>query len=530
VEQGVLGAAVGGATGGLLKALTPAAARLAGAIRRTPIGSGLERSLRRAGELRGLTGQEAEAFGELAAAFEADGMGPDEIRRAVDAIAGDDRAALVDVIRKGGATEQLLRLAGTETSAARLALTSRNEELASESVQRVQNILRSNVGVGRIRPTQRELEAARREASAPLYEAFRGQRGITASQLNQRGFGNAPAFTRAFEDAIEQAQNQNKPEVARRLTQALIRGTDRGRETLRIDPNAELSPDILDRVKRQLDRQIDRALNGANPDRQLARDLISLRDRYVGFLDESYPDTYRAAREAYAGESANLTALQRGEQIFKEDAEELAEAVQDMSDSEYEAFRLGASKALNDRIGGLQESSAAAPARLLTGDAQERIRLLFRGEEGAADDFLDQLRREAQRRSAIQRATPSRGGMDQEPPTLGGTVFGAVTEGLNLQPGSVLRRIVQDTRQGLAHESRMQRNTAIANIATDISNLPENAQELTFRQIGSQLGREAENQVRDAVRRVATGAGAQVGQREDRLTTERIRRANLYGI
>lgn len=525
VEQGALGAALGGATGGLFKVVAPAVGRLFGAARRTPAGSAVERSLRGAGDLRGLSSEEAEAFGELAAAFQADGMGPREVRRAVDAIASDNQAALADIIQKGGAVENLLLTAGRETPGARMSLTARNEALSEAGVQRVQDILRSNIGIGRVRPTRAALEAARREASEPLYAAFRRQGNLRAGSLNERGFGVSPDFKEALESAIRTALNQNDTDAARQLTNALTRRVVRGGEVVDINPNAELSPAVLDRVKRELDRRVNQAYDSGN--RDLGAELAGLRNRYRDFLDEQYPDTYRAARDAYAGESANLTALQQGERLFKEDFEELSEFVRDMSDSEYEAFRLGASQALSARINSLQETSAAAPGRLLTGDAQDRIRLLFRGEGEAADGFFDQLRREAQRRTVSQRITPSRGGMEEEPPTPGETTFMVATELLNAQVGSAARRIVQDTRQNVTAGSRAARNRALARIATDVSRLPENAQELIFRQIGSEVGQEAERLVRDATRRAALGFGAQAGQREDRLTAERIRNMDL---
>lgn len=524
---GVLGGALGGALGGIAKTANPIIASVGSMARQM----GLSRRGSAAGRAV-FSPEEGDAFEALAEAFRADGMGPDTVINFSQAASGDDKTALMDMIRPGGAVEELLRLSAVQTSDANVQLTDRLMRLTDESVQNVQEAIRSNIGSGRVRPTLEALEEARKQASEPLYEAFRNQRPVTAARFNEEGFGNSPTFVRAFEDAIESALDSNDQEVATQLNRALTTGgrDRRGNPNLRINPDASLSPELLNRVKMQLDRRIGQLLDGANPDRARAREIISLRDRYVQTLDRIYPDTYAAARAAYAGSSANITALRRGRELFKTDIEELQELVKNMGESEYEAFRIGASRALTDRVTSAQEGTPNAAGRLLTGDAQERARLLFRGQEENAEEFLNQLRRQRDRIRAVRRSTPARGGANEEIPSPTQVASSAVFEGLNFQPGSVLRTIITETRRGLQSESTNARNTAIARIASSINQLEPNAQEVVFRQLNQEFGEDVARQMRGAVNRVVRGLGVQTAQREDQLSAARVRNMNLDAL
>lgn len=175
----------------------------------------------------------------------------------------------------------------------------------------------------------------------------------------------------------------------------------------------ELSPDVLDRIKRSLDERVMTARRQG--DATAVGDLSALRDRYRNFLDETYPGIYSAARRAYAGAAAQADALELGESIIRSTEarafpENLAAQVRNMSADELASFRIGVARGVNRQMqaapnidvqtaGGVV-TRGGEPANIVgrfwnRGDQQEVLRAAFGNEEAFAR-FAQRMARETE--------------------------------------------------------------------------------------------------------------------------------------
>jgi hypothetical protein len=80
------------------------------------------------------------------------------------------------------------------------------------------------------------------------------------------------------------------------------------------------------------------------------RDLISLKNRLLKEVDTVVP-VYGEARAAYAGPAAMSTAMTKGKAFWNEKAYRLTDTLADMTDSEKQAFRIGAAEQLREMVG-----------------------------------------------------------------------------------------------------------------------------------------------------------------------------------
>lgn len=165
-----------------------------------------------------------------------------------------------------------------------------------------------------------------------------------------------------------------------------ITGTDANGNAIISDvPNMRL----LDAGKRGLDAMIadnTDAVTGKVND--LGRALTIAKNGYVGELDRLNP-LYKTARDAYAGPSASLAALNDGSRFLTMAPEQLADRVSNMSDSEQQFFRMGAARALQDRVGSMADSSDAVKRVFGNATIRKQIGAVF-GQD-AADQFAQSM-------------------------------------------------------------------------------------------------------------------------------------------
>jgi hypothetical protein len=119
---------------------------------------------------------------------------------------------------------------------------------------------------------------------------------------------------------------------------------------------------------------------------QRGRAIDSVRRAFVNELDNLNP-AYKAARKAWAGPSAAMDAVGSGQDFLRMDPEQIGKVQSGMSDAERDFFRVGAARALLDRIS--KAGDGADLTKRLYGNPQirEQIKAAF-GPEAAAK--LDQ--------------------------------------------------------------------------------------------------------------------------------------------
>ena len=146
----------------------------------------------------------------------------------------------------------------------------------------------------------------------------------------------------------------------------------------------------LDYVKRGLDALIEKETDAVTGKvTTYGRSLVLLKGRIVDELDNATNGAYKAARDAFAGPAALQTAIKKGKAFWNEDAESLSNMMAGMSQSEQDAFRIGASEQLRNMVG-----TQSGQNRLLNiwkdRNIQERIKSLV-GNDAKYSDVENML-------------------------------------------------------------------------------------------------------------------------------------------
>jgi hypothetical protein len=139
----------------------------------------------------------------------------------------------------------------------------------------------------------------------------------------------------------------------------------------------------LDYTKQGLDSliasKIDKQTGNYTPE---GLSLIRLKDAFVRKLDDmtvpapGQPSLYREARDAYAGPSALIDAVNAGRRAMSQDGESLQRITAGMSASELQAFRVGAFESMRAKIG--KEGGQTELLKMWKEPAtQEKLRALF---------------------------------------------------------------------------------------------------------------------------------------------------------
>ena len=220
-------------------------------------------------------------------------------------------------------------------------------------------------GGQRLAPTLQALEQQRAADAVPLYNALRG------SQL---------APTDEMRSIIAAADELGAGKLARTIATA-----ERQAYTLGDDAAQAYRFADLDRLKRGLDTMISREVESGRTTATGAA-LTSLKNALVGEMDRATTDPrtgqslYAAARAAYAGPSALMGAAEAGRAAVSKGETGIRQAMAGLSESELQAFRVGAFDALRTKIGA-SEGGRTEILNLWRNPAiRERLQALFSDE------------------------------------------------------------------------------------------------------------------------------------------------------
>lgn len=219
---------------------------------------------------------------------------------------------------------------------------------------------------------------ARRSAAAkPLYDAAYSKPVPFTEELE--ALLKRPAVSRALKEAQALAADEGIPSH-----QWFAKVADDGSVSIREVPDVRQ----LDLTKRALDDKISAAERAGEGNR--ARILNGLRKQLLNMVDDAVPE-YAQAREAFAGDSAILEAMDQGRSIFanKSTPTQIQRTLRDMSPSEREAYQQGARAAIADVMGTARNDANAARAMFEKGYNQDKLALLVGKEQ--ADQLLKQL-------------------------------------------------------------------------------------------------------------------------------------------
>lgn len=210
---------------------------------------------------------------------------------------------------------------------------------------------------------------------APVYEQT-----VDATDLRQ--FFDRPAFQRAYNIARDIAANEGQT----------------------LPPLSELNGPIpvktLDLIKRGMDDMIHLGkrspldAGGVGPASERA--IRDLKNNFLSVLDDKV-EGYAAARSAFAGETALMDAMEEGRRLFNTNPEDARLLLQDLGESEVEAWRRGALDAVAELIESVNTSHDVTARRPLADSTlnQRRLLLLFPDDE-AFRQFQEAIKQEAE--------------------------------------------------------------------------------------------------------------------------------------
>ena len=147
----------------------------------------------------------------------------------------------------------------------------------------------------------------------------------------------------------------------------------------------------VDAAKQELDDQINKALrDGEN--NKVSR-LVRFKNTMLEEVDKAIP-VYKEARNLFAGKAQLENAVEAGEMFLKMKPDEVSDFIKNASASEMNMYRLGAKKAIIDKMDTIQLTHDAVARLFGQGGAVKKIQKLFESEKGFKS-FSDMLKREA---------------------------------------------------------------------------------------------------------------------------------------
>jgi hypothetical protein len=243
-----------------------------------------------------------------------------------------------------------------------------------------QSLNRNTVPQVNIANLSKAVEQARATGADPLYEQFR----TMAVQPTKEIKALIPRLEKAgaFDLAEELSGISGNPINRNFFTP----GKDKA------FPTAE----TWDYVKRGLDRRISQALDKSKPDKELARELLNLKNEMLTEIDKTPAGKiWKQARETYADHTELLHQIEEGQKTFSRGtrADELAHELINLSQPEQAARLQGARDAIQQVIDNSVRGDTTARNMLLSKSGRAKLELMF-GQQ-RADRLVRDLEAEA---------------------------------------------------------------------------------------------------------------------------------------
>jgi len=295
----------------------------------------------------------------------------------------------------------------------------------------------------------RELDAARRTEANDLYGPIYDE--ILPVNEDFQEIMQRPSIKKGYEAALRNAMDAGD-------TLGMQIGSD---------GKIVIAPTLrdIDRVKHGIDdviRDNSDLLTGKvnSTGRSAVRAKRTLID-YVESADPVIGDAYRKARQTYAGYSALEDAMRRGKRIFREEAEDTAYMLDNASESEREAFKLGAFNAVRDEIE--TAKLAGNPSKRASFNSpkfRRRLRHAFDSDE-EFNSFMASIKRELDFGETHQKATgvgesPTARIQAEQKALADETGAHTVREGISV-PGMILKGLDAIRRVGEPSSTRATR-------------------------------------------------------------------------
>lgn len=284
-------------------------------------------------------------------------------------------ARLVDA--GGQNTRQLLdtvaTLPGQTKSAVEAAIASRQAGRADRMRGAAESSLNPS-GI-RLQDTIDDLVARRSEAAAPLYDSLY-KKGVFVNQ--------------ELDDLIAAANQLGAGSAGRKIATA-------NRRPYTLEGKVQWAPmRELDYLKQGLDDIIEANKNEFGKLNKVGASVQGLKQDLVSLLDQETKGLYKQARDAFAGPSQLMDAAREGRRVWSQDDTGIAKALQSLSQSEQEAFKIGAAEALRAKLGN-QPGQTEVMKMWRDKTTREKLQAIF-GDERSFRQFAASVSGEARMR------------------------------------------------------------------------------------------------------------------------------------
>lgn len=380
------GAAVGGITGGIYGAGTAEGSdpmdRLPNAVIGAGLGAGVGAAVpaiiggvRALGQAAGAIrpkNAERTAMAKIGQALSRDEMTPADLQRAYTQATSGGKAGDVTIADVAGQNVKgLVESAVNMPGAARNKITQTLETRQASQLLRMTRDLRQLAGTPqRAYAVAQDVMTARQTAAKPLYQQ------AYAADLTKH-----PQALQVVEQIAQTPDGKRALEFAERMA------ANEGRQ---ITPR---TVEFVDDLKRGLDHLINsetsRDMVGRETVSPLGRTVVKLKQDLLAAIDPVVPE-YAAARNAWAGPSAYLDAMNEGKKIANMAPDEIQGWLARASQSEQEAFRVGAITKIMDTLGSAKGTMPDVAQRLNDPNWQGRIAALM-PDQRAASEWLSRF-------------------------------------------------------------------------------------------------------------------------------------------
>lgn len=363
-----------------------------------------------------------------------------------------------------GLVERVAQTPGAGRTQVVPALTQRQQGQA----MRLANDLRSLTGTTRTaHQAITDVTSERAAAARPLYQRAyeEGDNALWSPGLER--LTSAPSVQRAMRGAVQAWRDQSIADGFGAMNPgALVQGG-----VLRFQGgNVPVFPNLQfwDYTKRMLDDQVRTAINSGQGQKAqaLTRITQSLREE----LDNLAPESYRSARDAWAGPSRYLDAIEEGRNILQTrvSAEELSAALPQMSAAEREGFRLGAISAIVGKMGNDSAKLGDMTKYLRSPEVRSKIAAIMPDQEAAATwqrrlDYEVQAS-ELTGRALGNSATARRLAERQDAENLAGDL---VMDALTGTPQSFIRQVLGAGPKWIRDTMRSRADSLLADVLTN---------------------------------------------------------------
>lgn len=304
----------------------------------------------------------------IARALEKDGMTPDQALAKLQAFSRGEMT-LADL---GENTTALLR---RSSAAPGMARNETKVELAAREAGRIP----------RVSDDMRSLMSGSKDFYTDVQDLMK-KRATDADSLYRAAWDSGAQFTPQTAPEIDKLRNL--PTFKEAMKKGATRMADQELDIA--DPKNTLR--ALHETKIALDDMIGEAVRAGKGGQ--AGVLIGMKERMLKDMERAAPE-YRVAREAYAGDSEMLTAMNEGRRIYELPELDMRKLIDRFksSPSEYDAFRSGIAQVMLEKL--RVAGPTADPVKsILSRDAEAKIRRAFR-DDIAFDEFKNRLGQES---------------------------------------------------------------------------------------------------------------------------------------